>query len=96
MLAAVVDQGGYAQAAAALHQSQSAVSYAVARLQEELALPLLAIEGRKAVLTPMAKRFCNALAALLRDMNTPGAAGAQSEAGLGGATDAGRGCGLSA
>jgi len=33
VLAAVVDEGGYAQAAAALHRSQSAVSYAVSRLQ---------------------------------------------------------------
>ena len=52
VLAAVVDEGGYAQAAVALHRSQSAVSYAVARLQEELDVSLLVIEGRKAVLTP--------------------------------------------
>ena len=51
VLAAVVDEGGFAQAAAALNRSQSAVSYAVARLQEALDVPLLAIEGRKAVLT---------------------------------------------
>lgn len=51
MLAAVVDEGGFAQAAAVLNRSQSAVSYAVARLQEALNVPLLAIEGRKAVLT---------------------------------------------
>jgi DNA-binding transcriptional LysR family regulator len=30
ILAAVVDEGGFAQAAQALHKSQSAVSYAVA------------------------------------------------------------------
>ena len=52
VLAAVVDRGGFAQAAAALNRSQSAVSYNVARLQEALDVPLLAIEGRKAVLTP--------------------------------------------
>ena len=52
VLAAVVDHGGFAQAAAALSRSQSAVSYSVARLQEALDVPLLAIEGRKAVLTP--------------------------------------------
>lgn len=51
VLAAVVDEGGFAQAAAALNRSQSAVSYAVARLQESLNVPLLAIKGRKAVLT---------------------------------------------
>ena len=51
VLAAVVDHGGFAQAAAALNRSQSAVSYTVARLQEALDLPLLVIEGRKSVLT---------------------------------------------
>lgn len=50
-LAAVVDQGGYAQAGAVLHKSQPAVSYAVARLQEALDVQLLVVEGRKAVLT---------------------------------------------
>lgn len=51
VLAAVVDHGGFAQAAEVLHRSQSSVSYAVARLQEALDLPLLVIEGRRAVLT---------------------------------------------
>lgn len=50
-LQAVVDQGGYAQAAEVLHRSQSSVSYAVARLQEQLGMQLLRIDGRKAVLT---------------------------------------------
>ncbi|HUI62000.1 MAG TPA: LysR family transcriptional regulator, partial [Steroidobacteraceae bacterium] len=55
VLAAVVDRGGFAQAATWLHRSQSAVSYAVARLQEGLDVPLLAIEGRRAVLTEHGK-----------------------------------------
>lgn len=50
-LQAVVDHGGFAQAAEALHRSQSSVSYTVARMQEQLGVPLLRIEGRKAVLT---------------------------------------------
>ncbi|QJD58150.1 LysR family transcriptional regulator [Pseudomonas sp. gcc21] len=50
-LQAVVDHGGYAQAAEALHRSQSSVSYTVSRMQEQLGVPLLTIEGRKAVLT---------------------------------------------
>lgn len=70
VLAAVVDEGGYAQAAAALHRSQSAVSYAVSRLQEELDVPLLAIEGRKAVLTPHGVTLLQRARGLLRDMNT--------------------------
>jgi DNA-binding transcriptional LysR family regulator len=51
VLAAVVDEGGFAQAARTLHRSQSAISYAVARLQASLDLPLLSVEGRKSVLT---------------------------------------------
>ena len=70
VLAAVVDQGGYAQAAAALHRSQSAVSYAVSRLQEELDLPLLAIEGRKAVLTPHGQTLLQRARGLLREIST--------------------------
>jgi DNA-binding transcriptional LysR family regulator len=70
VLAAVVDQGGYAQAAAALHRSQSAVSYAVSRLQEELDLPLLVIEGRKAVLTPHGQTLLQRARGLLREINT--------------------------
>lgn len=52
VLAAVVDAGGFAQAAQALHRSQSAVSYAVAQLQESLGVRLLQMQGRRAVLTP--------------------------------------------
>jgi DNA-binding transcriptional LysR family regulator len=70
VLAAVVDEGGYAQAATALHRSQSAVSYAVGRLQEELNVPLLVIEGRKAVLTPHGQTLLQRARGLLRDMNT--------------------------
>jgi DNA-binding transcriptional LysR family regulator len=48
---AVVDEGGYAQAAEALNKSQSSISYAITRLNELLPHPALQIEGRKAVLT---------------------------------------------
>jgi len=51
VLQAVIDCGGYAQAAQQLHRSQSSVSYAVTKMQEQLGLALLKIEGRKAVLT---------------------------------------------
>ena len=40
-LQAVVDHGGFAQAAEALHRSQSSVSYTVARMQDQLGVPLL-------------------------------------------------------
>lgn len=50
-LVTVVDSGGYAQAAERLHRSQSSVSYAVTRLQQQLGIEVLRIDGRKAVLT---------------------------------------------
>jgi DNA-binding transcriptional LysR family regulator len=70
VLAAVVDHGGFAQAAAALNRSQSAVSYTVARLQEALDLPLLVIEGRKSVLTPHGQTLLRRARGLLRDIET--------------------------
>ena len=67
VLAAVVDHGGFAQAAAALNRSQSAISYAVARLQEALEVPLLVIQGRKAVLTPHGEVLLKRSRSLLTD-----------------------------
>lgn len=52
VLQAIVECGGYAQAAEALHRSQSSVSYMVAKLQEQLGVELLEIDGRRARLTP--------------------------------------------
>ena len=51
-LIAVVDAGGYAQAAQALFKSQSAVTYAVQKIESQLSLKVFEIQGRKAVLTP--------------------------------------------
>ena len=48
---AVVDAGSFALAAEALNKSQSSVSYAIARLQDQLPRPVLRLEGRRAVLT---------------------------------------------
>lgn len=50
-LLAVVEAGGYAQAAEALHKSQSAVTYAVQKIEELLGVKAFEIQGRKAVLT---------------------------------------------
>ncbi len=65
-LQAVVDAGGFAQAAARLHRTQSAVSHAVARLQTQLGLQVLRIEGRKAVLTEAGVAVLGRARALLR------------------------------
>lgn len=51
MLQAVVTHGGFAQAAAAIHKSQSTINHAVHKLQDQLGLPLLEVVGRKARLT---------------------------------------------
>jgi DNA-binding transcriptional LysR family regulator len=51
-LLAVVDEGGYAKAAQALHKSQSSVTYAVQQLESQLDVKAFKIEGRKARLTP--------------------------------------------
>jgi len=47
----VVDCGSYAMAAQALNKSQSSISYAIARLNEQLPQPVLILDGRKAVMT---------------------------------------------
>jgi DNA-binding transcriptional LysR family regulator len=70
VLAAVVDEGGFAQAAAALNRSQSAVSYSVARLQEAIGLALLVAEGRKSVLTAEGESLLARARALIKDLET--------------------------
>jgi DNA-binding transcriptional LysR family regulator len=70
VLAAVVDTGGFAQAALALNRSQSAVSYSVARLQEALGLPLLVVEGRKSVLTAHGHTLLARARNLIKDLDT--------------------------
>jgi DNA-binding transcriptional LysR family regulator len=51
-LVAVVDAGGYAQAAEQLHKSQSSVTYLVQKLESLLGVKAFEIKGRKAALTP--------------------------------------------
>ena len=70
VLAAVVDEGGFAQAASVLNRSQSAISYSVARLQESLGLALLAVEGRKSVLTPYGQTLLARGRALVKELDT--------------------------
>jgi len=48
---AVVDAGGYAQAAEALDKGQSTITYAVKKLEETLNVSAFEIKGRRAVLT---------------------------------------------
>ena len=50
-LQAVVEAGGYAQAAESIHKSQSTITYAVQKIESLLNVKLFEIRGRKSVLT---------------------------------------------
>lgn len=50
-LQAVVDYGGFAQAADALHKTQSSISYTINKLEQALGIEILSLEKRRAVLT---------------------------------------------
>ncbi|MDB5770745.1 MAG: hypothetical protein V7606_2571 [Burkholderiales bacterium] len=64
---AVVDTGGYAQAAEVLHKSQSSVTYAVQKIESLLGVEAFAIQGRKAILTPTGKFLYSRARALLEE-----------------------------
>jgi DNA-binding transcriptional LysR family regulator len=55
MFHAVIDFGGFFAGADSLHVTQSTVSHAVAKIQEQLGLPLFELKGRKAELTEAGK-----------------------------------------
>ena len=69
-LAAVVDLGGFAQAAGSLNRSQSTVSYAVGQLQKSLGVPLLEPAGRRAVLTVHGRTLLPRARSLIHDLET--------------------------
>jgi len=64
-LIAVVDTGGYAQAAEVLHKSQSSVTYAVQKIESLLGVKVFEIQGRKAILTPTGQFLYRRARALL-------------------------------
>lgn len=64
-LMAVVDAGSYAQAAQALHKSQSSVTYGVQKLESLLGVKAFEIQGRKAKLTPTGQLLYRRARALL-------------------------------
>ncbi len=67
---AVVDHGGYAQAAEKLNKSQSSLNHAVAKLQQALGLSLLEVRGRKACLTPQGEVFLRRSRKLTQDVES--------------------------
>lgn len=63
----VVDAGGYAQAAEKLCKSQSAVSYAVQKIESQLGIKAFEIQGRKAILTPTGQMLYRRAQALVEE-----------------------------
>ena len=75
-LLAVVDAGGYAQAAGVLHKSQSSVTYAVQKIEAQLGVKAFEVIGRKAHLTPTGEVLYRRAKALLEEaVALEGAAG---------------------
>jgi DNA-binding transcriptional LysR family regulator len=66
-LIAVVESGGYAQAATRLSKSQSSITYAVQKLQSLLGVQAFVIEGRKAVLTATGQLLYRRARALIEE-----------------------------
>jgi len=66
-LQAVVESGGYAQAADTLHKSQSTITYAVQQIQRLLDVKVFEIQGRKAVLTGVGQMLYRRARTLLDD-----------------------------
>lgn len=67
MFQAVVEHGGFSQAAEAVHKSQSSINHAVHKLQESLGVPLLEVRGRKAELTDAGAVMLNRADGLLEE-----------------------------
>lgn len=65
----VVDAGGYAQAAEKLNKSQSAVTYAVQKIETLLNVKAFEIHGRKSVLTPTGQMLYRRALALVSEAN---------------------------
>ena len=80
-LRAVVDAGSYAAAAARLHKSQSAVTYAVQKLERTLGLRAFEVQGRKAVLTAAGQVLYRRAGALLDEASALETAAAELAAG---------------
>ena len=67
---AIIDEGGFAQAALALHRSQSSISYAARKLQDSLGLKLFEIQGRRAELTDAGRTMLERSRRLTEQANT--------------------------
>jgi DNA-binding transcriptional LysR family regulator len=66
-LRALADHGSFEAAATAQNRSQSSLSYALKRLQEQLPVAVLAPQGRRTVLTPQGELILQRARALLEE-----------------------------
>jgi DNA-binding transcriptional LysR family regulator len=80
-LLTVVDAGGYAQAAAVLHKSQSAVTYAVQKIEALLGVKAFEVTGRKARLTQTGEVLYRRAKSLLEEAGALEVAAGQLAAG---------------
>jgi len=80
-LLAVVEHGGYAQAAVALSKSQSAISHAIQKLEQGLGVQAFEIQGRKAVLTDTGRMLERRARVLVEDATALERAAKQVSAG---------------
>ncbi|MBX3197902.1 MAG: LysR family transcriptional regulator [Labilithrix sp.] len=67
VLCAVVEAGSYARAAKLLRKSQSALTYAVQKLESLLGVRAFTVRGRRAVLTPAGEQLYRRARVLLDD-----------------------------
>lgn len=68
-LISIVDAGSYAQAAETMFKSQSAVTYAVQKIESLLDVKVFEIQGRKAILTPTGQMLYRRALALVNEAN---------------------------
>ena len=68
VLDAVVECGSFALAAEKLNRSQSAISYGISRLQQEIGVSLLETQGRRAVLTETGRVLLKQARPLIEDL----------------------------
>lgn len=63
----IVEQNGFSAAAEVLNRSQSTISYSMAKLQSQLNVQLLQIEGKRCELTPAGRNLLQTVYPLLED-----------------------------
>ena len=82
MLQAVVEHGGFAHAAAAVHKSQSSIHHAIQKMEQMLDVKLLEVKGRKAYLTDAGSLLLRRAENLLQAANSIDALAASLHAGV--------------